>query len=69
MRLHVTAFILRFLTSLFLLGVAFACVPPSENEEVEGVIVDLNDPVSRLIYEHQNARNVDSLLVYLSHDK
>ncbi|MFT4686478.1 MAG: cyclophilin family peptidyl-prolyl cis-trans isomerase/HEAT repeat protein [Neolewinella sp.] len=68
MRLHVTAFILRFLTSLFLLGVAFACVPPSENEEVEGVIVDLNDPVSRLIYEHQNARNVDSLLVYLSHD-
>lgn len=34
---------------------------------MEGVVVDLNDPVSRRIYEYQNARNADSLLVYLDH--
>lgn len=68
MRLHVTALTFRFLASVFLFGLAFACVPPSDTEEVEGVVVDLNDPVSRLIYEHQNARNADSLLVYLSHE-
>ncbi len=51
-----------------LAGIAFACVPPSEEEEVEGVVVDLNDAVSRRIYELQNERNTDSLLVYLNHE-
>ena len=40
------------------------CVPPGERT-FEGVVVDLNDPVTRRIYTHQNDRNVDSLLVYL----
>lgn len=30
--------------------------------------VDLNDPVSRRIYDLQNARNADSLLFYLGHE-
>jgi cyclophilin family peptidyl-prolyl cis-trans isomerase/HEAT repeat protein len=43
----------------------FACIPPTE-KEYAGVRIDLNDPVSRRIYDHQNARNADSLRVYLT---
>jgi len=46
---------------------AFSCIPPSE-KEVTGVRVDLNDRVSRRIYDLQNARNQDSLLIYLRHE-
>jgi len=60
--------VLRFLSVLLLVGFAAACVPPSEEEEVEGVVVDLNDALSRRIYELQNERNTDSLITYLSHD-
>ncbi|WP_197494030.1 peptidylprolyl isomerase [Lewinella sp. 4G2] len=45
-----------------------SCVPPGETT-FEGVVVDLNDPVTRRIYTHQNDRNVDSLLVYLEADE
>jgi cyclophilin family peptidyl-prolyl cis-trans isomerase/HEAT repeat protein len=58
----------RFLTFLLLIGFVAACVPPSEEEEMEGVVIDLNDAVSRRIYELQNERNADSLLTYLSHE-
>jgi len=51
-------------TLIFL--VVFSCIPPSE-EEITGVRVDLNDPISRRIYDLQNARNADSLLFYLAH--
>ena len=53
-----------FLT--IIIGVAvYSCVPPSE-ETFEGIVVDLNDPVTRRIYEHQNTRNIDSLMTYLT---
>lgn len=45
----------------------WGCIPPME-KEYEGVRIDLNDPVSRRIYEHQNARNADSLRVYLTNE-
>ncbi|TXF91370.1 hypothetical protein FUA23_01340 [Neolewinella aurantiaca] len=60
--------IFRFLTCLLLSGVALSCVPPSDEEVVEGVVIDLNDAVSQRIYEHQNTRNTDSLLTYLAHE-
>lgn len=68
MRPYISVFIARFLTLSLLLGLAFACVPPSDEEEMEGVVVDLNDAVSRRIYELQNERNADSLLIYLAHE-
>lgn len=46
-------------------GLTVYCIPPQE-KKLEGVRVDLNDPVSQQIYNHQNARNTDSLLHYLS---
>ncbi|MFK8163507.1 MAG: peptidylprolyl isomerase [Lewinella sp.] len=51
---------------LFCLLVALsACIPP-QDRKIEGVRIDLNDPVSHRIYDHQNARNSDSLIYYLS---
>jgi len=51
---------------LFWLLIALsACIPP-QDKKAEGVRIDLNDPVSNLIYDHQNARNSDSLIYYLS---
>lgn len=41
-----------------------ACIPP-QDKKIEGVRIDLNDPVNHLIYNHQNARNTDSLIYYL----
>lgn len=52
---------------LLLLTWSSGCVPPPPEPEYAGVVVDLNDPTSRLIYEHQNARATDSLLAYLPH--
>ena len=59
---------IRFLVFFLLASVVFACVPPSDDEVMEGVVVDLNDAVSRRIYEQQNARNADSLVRYLTHE-
>lgn len=52
--------------SLALVVIAAGCIPPTE-EVYTGVTVDLNDPNSRAIYDHQNARNADSLGAYLTH--
>ncbi len=50
---------------LFLLFAGImGCIPP-EDKPIEGVRVDLNDPISHRIYDHQNDRNQDSLLYYL----
>ena len=68
MQFSATNFAFRLFTLLLALGAVVACVPPSGEEPVEGVVVDLNDPRSRRIYELQNERNTDSLLVYLRHD-
>ena len=68
MRLDTLLIAFRLFTFFLLVGLAAACVPPSGEEEVEGVVVDLNDAVSRRIYEFQNERNADSLLTYLSHE-
>jgi HEAT repeat protein len=54
--------------SLFGLLIALnACIPP-QDKKIEGVRIDLNDPVNHLIYNHQNARNSDSLIYYLGSD-
>ena len=45
-----------------------ACVPPPAEQPFAGIVVDLNDPITRRVYEHQNNRNVDSLLTYLRHE-
>ena len=52
---------------LLILSVA-ACIPPGpETTELPAVVVDLNDPVTRRIYDHQNNRAQDSLRRYLTH--
>ena len=57
----------RLLTLATLGLFTLACIPPPEHEAVvTGVVVDLNDPVTRAIYGHQNARRTDSLLTYLA---
>jgi len=50
-----------------LLLVIQSCVPPGE-EPLTGVVVNLNDATSKHIYDLQNERQPDSLLVYLSSD-
>lgn len=52
----------------YLLGLAaVACIPPSDEAPAPvGVRIDLNDPATRRIYDHQNARNADSLRAYLT---
>ncbi|WP_020571071.1 peptidylprolyl isomerase [Neolewinella persica] len=55
----------RSLPLFGLLAALSACIPP-QDKKIEGVRIDLNDPVSHLIYNHQNARNSDSLIYYLS---
>ncbi len=60
-----SVFLARLVALLGLLLATYACVPPGE-EVYAGVVVDLNDATSRRIYDHQNARQTDSLLYYLS---
>jgi cyclophilin family peptidyl-prolyl cis-trans isomerase len=57
----------RSLPLFGLLVALSACIPP-QDKKIEGVRVDLNDPINHLIYNHQNARNSDSLIYYLSSD-
>ncbi|MEL7159529.1 MAG: peptidylprolyl isomerase [Bacteroidota bacterium] len=59
----------RHFLLLFVLFPLTGClVPPEEGAyDPARVVVDLNDPVSRRVYDHQNARRADSLLYYLGH--
>jgi len=63
-RLPFSALLSRIVALVILPVVVCSCIPPEERV-YEGVKIDLNDGVSRRIYEHQNNRNVDSLLFYL----
>ena len=58
---------LRTWCLLFLLATLTACIPPGEETSYAGVVVDLNDPVSRRLYDFGNERNADSLAAYLAH--
>lgn len=58
--------LVRFYLLASLAILVYSCVPPTE-EAFEGIVVDLNDPTTRRIYQHQNSRNIDSLLAYVGH--
>ncbi|MEM6771064.1 MAG: peptidylprolyl isomerase, partial [Bacteroidota bacterium] len=59
---------MRYLFILLLfLGLCTSCIPP-EPPEYAGVVVDLNDPSTRRMYDLQNDRQADSLVRYLSHE-
>ena len=51
-----------------LLLVLTACIPPPDEPAEVAVVLDLNDPSTRRIYDHQNDRRIDSLLAYLTAD-
>ncbi|MEM9528118.1 MAG: peptidylprolyl isomerase [Bacteroidota bacterium] len=57
----------RTVAVLLLIGVFSSCIVPGGEDDFEGVgvIVNLNDPMTRRIYDLQNARQTDSLLYYL----
>ena len=67
MVLHLNATTFRILLALCLAGWLVGCVPPPAEQPFAGIVVDLNDPITRRVYEHLNNRNADSLLVYLTH--
>jgi cyclophilin family peptidyl-prolyl cis-trans isomerase/HEAT repeat protein len=58
----------RYFSLLIVATTVFACVPPGEEAPVEGVVIDLNDPISQRIYDYQNQRLADSLLPFFEHD-
>ncbi|MEO0733858.1 MAG: HEAT repeat domain-containing protein, partial [Bacteroidota bacterium] len=61
---------LPFLLLPLVFGLASCLVPDPEGAyDPAQVVVDLNDPVSRRVYDHQNARRGDSLLYYLGHSR
>ncbi len=60
--------VIRFsfpLSALLLLSLMVSCIPPQE-PVYEGVVVDLNAPETRRVYELQNTRAQDSLVALLS---
>ena len=61
--MHIPSFlpIAAFLSLCLLAG----CIPPAD-PVYEGVVVDLNTPTARQIYDLQNSRQTDSLTHYLS---
>lgn len=58
----------RYFFPFMLLFALSTCVPPGGEDPVEGVVVDLNDPISQRIYDYQNQRLADSLLPLLEHE-
>ena len=57
------------LTFLCLLSVLLtACIPPTEGDNDAPLAIDATDPLVRRVFELQNERREDSLLVYLGRD-
>lgn len=59
----------RLLTGLLLLFWMVACIPPRNEVEEEPVTLDLTDQTTRHIFDLQNERRQDSLLLYLDSER
>ncbi|MBB4078459.1 cyclophilin family peptidyl-prolyl cis-trans isomerase/HEAT repeat protein [Lewinella aquimaris] len=60
---------LRVLPVLLSLISLTACIPPGNESTAPDVPIDLADPLTQRIYDLQNERNFDSLLVYLADER